>query len=242
VLEVEDLVVDRGQTRVLRGIDLSIEAGEMVALIGPNGAGKSTTLMTLSGLLRPRSGRLRFFPEGPGSEIDLAALAVEDIVRHGISHCPEGRQVFASLSVRENLLIGAYLRRDRDAIAADLARIFELFPVLAERQRLAAGRLSGGEQMMLAIGRALISRPRLLLLDEPSLGLAPQTTEAVFDTLIEINAQGTTLLVVEQNAAMALDVAHRAYVLETGRIAISGPGTELAEDERVRQSYLGVSA
>ena len=242
MLEVEDLVVDRGQTRVLRGVDLAIETGEMVALIGPNGAGKSTTLMTLSGLLKPRSGRVRFRPDGPGSEVDLAALPVEDIVRHGISHCPEGRQIFASLTVRENLLIGAYLRRDRDGIAADLARIFELFPVLAERQRLAAGRLSGGEQMMLAIGRALISRPRLLLLDEPSLGLAPQTTEAVFETLEEINRQGTTLLVVEQNAAMALDVAHRAYVLETGRIAMSGRGRELAEDESVRRSYLGVSA
>jgi branched-chain amino acid transport system ATP-binding protein len=176
VLEVEDLVVDRGQTRVLRGIGLRIEAGEMVALIGPNGAGKSTTLMTLSGLLRPQSGRVRFRPDGPGSEVDLAALPVEDIVRHGISHCPEGRQIFASLTVRENLLIGAYLRRDKHGIAADLTRIFELFPVLAERQRLAAGRLSGGEQMMLAIGRALISRPRLLLLDEPSLGLAPRST------------------------------------------------------------------
>ena len=241
MLEVEGLVVDRGHSRVLHGIDLRVAAGEIVTLIGPNGAGKTTTLMTLSGLLRPAAGRIRFTV---GDEMpDLGRLAPEAIVGHGIVHCPEGRQIFVSLTVRENLLIGAYLRRDGTAIAADLERIFELFPVLAERQRLPAGRLSGGEQMMLALGRALIARPRLLLLDEPSLGLAPQTTELVFERLALINREdGVTQLLVEQNAALALEIASRAYVLETGRVALSGSAAEIADDDALRQTYLGASA
>ncbi len=233
MLEVADLHVTRGQTEVLKGVDLHVGAGEIVALIGANGAGKTTLLMTLSGLLKPKRGSIQFDTH------DLTACTPETLVRLGIIHCPEGRQVFSSLSVRENLLIGAYLRTDATAIREDMARVISLFPILGERRDLGAGSLSGGEQMMLAIGRALMARPRLLLLDEPSLGLAPQMADHIFDILLELNRDGTTLLLVEQNAHAALDLAHRAYVLETGRIALSGSGAELSASEDVRKSYLG---
>ncbi|MCB9947991.1 MAG: ABC transporter ATP-binding protein [Rhodospirillaceae bacterium] len=240
MLEIDAAQVWRGQTHVLHGIDLTVGEGEIVALIGANGAGKTTVLMTISGLLRPRDGAVRYRPHG-GDPVDLARLAPEAIVGLGIAHCPEGRQVFASLSVRENLLIGAYLRRDRVAVAADLDRVVARFPILGERARLPAGSLSGGEQMMLAIGRALMSRPRLLLLDEPSLGLAPQIVETIFDILGDINRAGTTLLLVEQNAAMALELAHRAYVMETGRVTLSGAAADLADNPEVRRAYLGAA-
>ena len=239
MLEATDLGVWRGQTHVLEGINLAVGAGEIVALIGANGAGKTTFLMTVSGLLRPRAGGLAFRDDG--REFDLAALPAEAIVALGIAHCPEGRQVFASLTVRENLLIGAYRRRDRVAILQDLERVHGHFPILAERRDQSAGTLSGGEQMMLAIGRALMSRPRLLLLDEPSLGLAPQVVDTIFEILERINREGTTLLLVEQNASMALDLADRAYVLETGRVALSGPARTLADDPDVRRAYLGAA-
>lgn len=241
MLTLEGVSVRRGRTRVLHGIDLHVAAGEIVALVGANGAGKTSLLMTVSGLLRPESGTIRYAGDATadGAPLLLNHRRAEDIVALGIAHCPEGRQIFGSLTVRENLAIGAYLRRDRAAVAADLDHVRTLFPVLAERGGQAAGSLSGGEQMMLAIARALMARPRLLLLDEPSLGLAPQITDRIFDILVDINRQGTTLLLVEQNAAMALDIADRAYVLETGAIALSGSGTDVAADDRVRRSYLG---
>jgi branched-chain amino acid transport system ATP-binding protein len=240
MLELSDLHVSHGPTHVLKGISLSVAHGEIVALIGANGAGKTTTLMTVSGLLRPQSGTMRYSPTRD-TEADLTRLPAEEIVRRGIAHCPEGRQVLSSLSVRENLLIGAYLRTDKRAVAADLDWIHGLFPILAERGGLRAGNLSGGEQMMLAIGRALMTRPTLLLLDEPSLGLAPQMVETIFDVLAQLKADGVTLLLVEQNAGMALDLADRAYLLETGQIAGSGPAQDLAEDETVKRSYLGIA-
>lgn len=241
MLEVRDLQVRRGHTDVLRGVALHVEAGEIVALIGGNGAGKTTTLMTLCGLLRPRGGEIRYRAPDSETATDLTRLPAEAIVRLGLALCPEGRQVFGSLSVEENLRIGAYLRDDKAAVARDLDWIHGLFPILFDRRRLPAGHLSGGEQMMLAIGRALMARPTLLLLDEPSLGLAPQAVDQIFETLATINREGTTLLLVEQNAAMALELAERAYVLETGRIAISGTGRELAGDAEVQRSYLGVA-
>lgn len=241
MLEVADLHVRRGQTHVLRGFGMSVARGEIVALIGANGAGKTTTLMTLSGLLRPQRGSIRFRPDGTAGDIDLARCSTDEIVRAGIVHCPEGRQIFASLTVRENLLIGAYPRADAAAVRADLARVYDLFPILKERERLGAGNLSGGEQMMLAIGRALMARPKLLLLDEPSLGLAPQAADHIFDMLSELNAQGTTILLVEQNASAALELADRAYVMETGRVVLAGSGKELAASEAVRKTYLGVA-
>jgi branched-chain amino acid transport system ATP-binding protein len=237
MLEVADVSVWRGASKVLDRISLRVEEGEIVVLLGANGAGKTSTLMTISGLLRPREGGIRF--RADGREHDLARLAPDRIVGLGIAHCPEGRQIFASLSVRENLVMGAFLRRD-DAVASDLDRMMDLFPVLAERASMRAGLLSGGEQMMLAIARALMSRPRLLMLDEPSLGLAPQVIDRIFDIIEDIRARGTTVLVVEQNATMALDLADRAYVLETGRITLSGPADKLARDPRVREAYLGL--
>ncbi len=240
MLEVSELHVERGRTRVLKGMDLAVREGEVVAVIGPNGAGKTTTLMTISGLLRPVRGRLMFRPPSAAGDVDLARLPPEEIVRLGIAHCPEGRQILTSLSVRENLLIGAYLRRDKAAVARDLAYVDELFPILAERGRLPAGHLSGGEQMMLAIGRALMARPRLLLLDEPSLGLAPQMIDRIYDILERLKSEGVTLLLVEQNASMALELADRAYLIETGTVALSGDSAELAKDEAVRHTYLGI--
>jgi branched-chain amino acid transport system ATP-binding protein len=196
-------------------------------------------LRTISGLLRPKSGRILYKPHDAGEEIDISRVSAEQIVALGISHCPEGRGIFSRLSVGENLMIGAYLRKNKQEILKDYRRICGIFPILGERARQTAGSLSGGEQEMLAVGRALMSRPRLLILDEPSLGLGPIIIENLFEVLHDINAEGVTILLVEQNAVMALDYSHRAYVLENGRVTLSGPSTELAQDEKVRSAYLG---
>jgi branched-chain amino acid transport system ATP-binding protein len=232
VLEVENLDVYYGQIHALKGVGLSVQKGEIVAILGNNGAGKTTTLRSISGLLAPRRGRIVL--EGQA----LTGVPPHDIVSRGVGHVPEGRRIFNRLTVRENLMMGAYLRRD-DRVTADTERVFSLFPVLKERLAQVAGTLSGGEQQMLAIGRALMASPRLLLLDEPSMGLAPVVVERIFETVLDINRQGTTVLLVEQNAAMALTIAHRGYVLETGTIALGGTAAELAENPDVRRAYLG---
>jgi branched-chain amino acid transport system ATP-binding protein len=231
LLEIADLEVRYGGIRALRGVSLTVEEGEIVALLGSNGAGKTTTLRTISGLLRPAAGRVFF----KGEQID--DLAAHEIVAMGISHAPEGRRIFARMSVQENLEMGAYQRRG--SVRADLEKVFGLFPVLQERRRQAGGTLSGGEQQMLAIGRALMSSPQLLLLDEPSMGLAPMMVGQIFRILHDIQQTGTTIFLVEQNAAQALAVADRGYVLETGRIVMAGPAGELLRDDRVRAAYLG---
>jgi branched-chain amino acid transport system ATP-binding protein len=233
MLELTDVHVQYGNIRSLRGVSLRVAEGELVALIGSNGAGKTTTLRTISGLLRPSPGSISF--EGT----DIHRASTDRIVGLGISHCPEGRRIFGSLSVRENLVLGAVSRSDQAAIAADMEMVFELFPLLRERLRQAGGTLSGGEQQMLAIGRALMSRPRLLLLDEPSLGLAPLMVERIFETIAELKRQGRTILLVEQNVHHALDVADRAYVMETGRITLEGAADVLRRDPQVERSYLG---
>ena len=232
MLRLEGLDVYYGEIHALRGVGLEVREREIVALLGNNGAGKSTTLKTVSGLLRPRRGTVSF-ENGP-----LTGVAAHDIVARGIAHVPEGRRIFNRLTVRENLAMGAYLRDD-GGVAGDLERVFELFPRLKERIAQVAGTLSGGEQQMLAIGRALMASPRLLLLDEPSMGLAPVLVEQIFATIDSINRQGTTILLVEQNAAMALSIAHRGYVLETGTIVLAGSATELADNTDVRRAYLG---
>jgi branched-chain amino acid transport system ATP-binding protein len=234
VLELTDVHVRYGNIRALQGVSLRVEQGELVALIGSNGAGKSTTLRTVSGLLRPTEGTITF--EGA----DITAAPTDRIVALGISHCPEGRRIFGGLTVAENLRLGAVSRSDAAAVNEDLEMVFALFPLLRERLGQAGGTLSGGEQQMLAIGRALMSRPRLLLLDEPSLGLAPLMVERIFETIAELKRQGRTILLVEQNVHQALDVADRAYVLETGRIMLEGPAETLRHDPKVEQSYLGV--
>jgi len=234
VLELADVHVRYGNIRALQGVSLRVDTGELVALIGSNGAGKSTTLRTISGLLRPTQGTITF--EGS----DITAAATDRIVALGISQCPEGRRIFGSLTVADNLRLGAVSRSDAAAVAADLEMVFDLFPLLKERLGQAGGTLSGGEQQMLAIGRALMSRPRLLLLDEPSLGLAPLMVERIFATIAELKRQGRTILLVEQNVHQALDVADRAYVVETGRITLDGPAEVLRHDPKVEQSYLGV--
>jgi branched-chain amino acid transport system ATP-binding protein len=234
LLVLENIHTYYGNVHALKGINLTVEEGEIVTLIGANGAGKTTTLRTISGLIKPREGRIIF----DGQELNK--VPAHKIVYMGISHAPEGRKIFPTLTVEENLLLGAYsLGNDRKAIEANKERVFALFPRLAERRKQLAGTLSGGEQQMLAIGRALMSKPRLLLLDEPSLGLAPMLVRAIFETIKEINRQGVTILLVEQNARAALKLAQRAYVLETGRIVLSGPSHELLQDERVRKAYLG---
>jgi branched-chain amino acid transport system ATP-binding protein len=234
LLVLENVHTYYGNVHALKGINLTVEEGEIVTLIGANGAGKTTTLRTISGLIKPREGRIIF----DGQELNK--VPAHKIVYMGISHAPEGRKIFPTLTVEENLLLGAYsLGNDRKAIEANKERVFALFPRLAERRKQLAGTLSGGEQQMLAIGRALMSKPRLLLLDEPSLGLAPMLVKAIFETIKEINRQGVTILLVEQNARAALKLAQRAYVLETGRIVLSGPSHELLQDERVRKAYLG---
>jgi branched-chain amino acid transport system ATP-binding protein len=238
MLEVRGLNVFRGATHVLKDVSFDVARGQLAALIGANGAGKSTTLLTLSGLLRPRSGQAVMRTDG--QEIDLARASTEKIVRAGLIQCPEGRQIFQSLTVTENLAMGAYTRTGRAGIAAAMDEVHALFPILSERANLAAGSLSGGEQMMLAIGRALLAAPRLLLLDEPSLGLAPKVVETIFDVIARLKAQGVTILLIEQNAAMALEIADQAYVMENGRIVLSGTGRSLMHNDRVRQSYLGV--
>ncbi|MFW6137904.1 MAG: ABC transporter ATP-binding protein [Spirochaetota bacterium] len=241
MLEIKSLEVYIGKTFVLKGINLFVDRGEVVALLGANGAGKTTTLMTISGLLHPKRGGISYIPTAGVEPIKISAQPPEKIVDLGISHCPEGRQIFTSLNVRENLLMGSYSRKDKEKIKEDLQWVYRLFPRLAERQKQSAGSLSGGEQMMLAIGRALMSRPRLLLLDEPSLGLAPMLVEKLFDTLEEINRAGTTLFLVEQNASMALELARRAYVMETGRVVLSGTSGELKGKEEIQKAYLGIT-
>ena len=233
MLSVTDLHVYYGAIHALKGVSLSVNRGEIVTLIGANGAGKSTTLRTISGLIAPRSGDISF----EGSSI--AGQRAHEIVRSGISQVPEGRRIFADMTVMENLELGAFTRSDADGIAADTEMVFGRFPRLKERCTQLAGTLSGGEQQMLAMGRALMSRPRLLLLDEPSMGLAPLLIKEIFSIIADINAAGTTILLVEQNANMALSIAHRAYVLETGRITLSGAAQELAASEDVRKAYLG---
>ena len=234
LLRVEELSVAYGAIAALSSVDFEVHPGEIVTLIGSNGAGKSTLLRAVSGLLRPSTGRIWF------DGVDITAERADRRVARGISQVPEGRRIFANLSVRENLKMGAYLRREGEAGARE--RVLALFPRLGERLAQSAGTLSGGEQQMLAIGRALMAQPRLLLLDEPSLGLAPLLVQQIFRIVQEINAQGTTVVLVEQNARQALRVARRAYVLETGAVTLAGEAAELARDERVREAYLGGSA
>jgi len=234
VLQVENLNVYYGAIHALQGITFNVDEGEIVTLIGANGAGKSTTLRTISGLLRSRTGAVRFKGE------DISTVAAEKIVQLGISHVPEGRKIFAPLSVRENLMMGAYTRNDQAEILESLERVYRSFPRLKERAAQYGGTLSGGEQQMLATGRGLMSRPTLLLLDEPSMGLSPILVEEIFRIIAEINKEGTSILLVEQNAQMALSIASRAYVLETGRIVLSGSAKEIAENPQVRAAYLGI--
>ena len=233
MLEVSDIRTFYGNIEALKGVSLVVEEGEIVTLIGSNGAGKSTTLRSISGLTPPREGSIRF----EGSEI--GETAPQEIVALGISQSPEGRKCFQRMTVRENLELGAYLRRDTAQIQDDLARVFDLFPRLEERERQKAGTMSGGEQQMLAIGRALMAQPRLLLLDEPSMGIAPVLVERIYETIEEINRQGTTILLVEQNANFALDVSKRGYVLEVGKVALSNDSESLRHDPEVQKAYLG---
>jgi len=233
MFEIKDLVVNYGMIRALKEINLHINEGEIVTLIGANGAGKTTTLRTISGLLKPKSGSIIF--EGT----DITKLPATKRVAAGISQSPEGRKIFADMTVRENLEVGAYLRKDKDVVRIDIENVFERFPILGERSKQQAGTLSGGEQQMLAIGRALMAKPRLLLLDEPSLGLSPLFVKEVFRIIRRINETGTTVFLVEQNARMALKIADRGYVLETGEITMSGTGEELASSDEVQRSYLG---
>ncbi|MBI4252367.1 MAG: ABC transporter ATP-binding protein [Candidatus Tectomicrobia bacterium] len=233
MLVVEGLVCRYGKVNAVRELSLRVEEGELVTLIGANGAGKTTTLKAISGLLKPAAGRIVF----EGAEIQAASPRA--ILGRGIAHCPEGRRVFPYLTVQENLEMGSYLRGDPAGAAEDMGRIFRRFPVLEERRRQAAGTLSGGEQQMLAIGRALMSRPRLILFDEPSLGLAPNLVETTFDIIREIRNQGVTVLMVEQNAYAALEMADRSYLLEAGAVALEGRGRELLDNPYVKQAYLG---
>ena len=233
MLVLENVSVNYGAIEALRGISLRVEKGEVVTLIGANGAGKTTTLRTITGLLEPREGSVTFEGE------DISGKATHKLVARGISMSPEGRGVFANLSVRENLQMGAYLQKNRAEIAAGMKRVFEMFPRLKERENQKAGTLSGGEQQMLAMARALMSKPRLLLLDEPSLGLAPLVVHTIFEAIEDIRSKGTTILLVEQNAHAALHHSDRAYVLETGSITMQGPSKELANDPRIKEAYLG---
>jgi branched-chain amino acid transport system ATP-binding protein len=235
VLRVEDMRTFYGTIEALKGISLEVRAGEIVTLLGSNGAGKSTTLRSINGLVRPRHGRIVF--EGR----DITHDAPHDIVRRGIAQSPEGRKLFPRMTVTENLEMGAFQRSDRSEIGADMERVFTLFPRLEERKHQKAGTMSGGEQQMCAIGRALMARPKLLMLDEPSMGLAPIFVEKIFEIVKEINEQGTPILLVEQNALMALEVADRGYVLETGRVALQDDAARLRENEQVRKAYLGES-
>jgi branched-chain amino acid transport system ATP-binding protein len=234
LLEVEDLKVVYGRVEALHGISLSVEQGEIVTLIGSNGAGKTTTVRAISGLVPTSGGKIKL--EGQ----DITGFAAPEIVKRGIGQAPEGRHVFPRLTVRDNLAVGAYLRRDRKEIRGDLERVFKLFPRLLERETQLAGTLSGGEQQMLAIGRAMMTRPRLLLLDEPSLGLAPVLVETIFQVIGELNQEGTTILLIEQNALLALNTASRGYVMETGKIVMSDSAGALLESADVRRAYLGI--
>ncbi len=233
MLQVKDINVYYGAIHAIKGISLEVSDGEIVALIGSNGAGKSTTLRTISGLMKPKSGSIIY------DDKDITGKPAHKIVSMGLCQVPEGRRVFANMTVLENLEMGAYTRKDKDGIARDMKKVFESFPRLLERKEQLAGTLSGGEQQMLAMGRALMSKPKLLLMDEPSMGLAPLLVKEIFNIIKEINASGTTILLVEQNANMALSIADKAYVLETGRITLSGTAKELASSEAVRKAYLG---
>lgn len=233
MLEVKDIDVYYGAIHALKKLSITVEQGTIVTLIGANGAGKTTTLKTISGLLRPRTGSITFKGE------ELTKVPPEKIVGLGISQVPEGRRVFASMSVLENLEMGAYLRTDKKGVASDMENVFTRFPRLKERYKQMAGTLSGGEQQMLAIGRALMARPELLLMDEPSMGLAPLLVKEIFEIIQDINQRGTTILLVEQNANMALSIAHKAYVIETGEIVLSGSAQELMNSEEVKKAYLG---
>ncbi len=233
LLEVEDLRVAYGKIEAVKCISFTVEQGEVTTLIGTNGAGKTTTLRTLSGLLRPTAGKILF----EGQAIDT--VPAHRIVALGLAHSPEGRHIFPRMTIEENLLLGAFLRRDAAGIAEDVERACTLFPILAERRKQAAGTLSGGEQQMLAMGRALMSRPKLLMLDEPSMGLSPLMMQKIMATIVELKAAGTTILLVEQNAQAALSLSDRAYVMTTGKITLSGTGAELLHDESVRRQYLG---
>jgi len=234
MLEVNDVHTYYGNIHALKGISLTVEKGEIVTLIGSNGAGKTTTLRSICGLQKPRQGNILLEGE------DLGPFKAHEIVTKGVAMVPEGRGIFARLSVAENLDMGAYIRRDRAGIQKDLERVFTIFPRLKERQHQVAGTLSGGEQQMLATGRALMTRPRLLLMDEPSMGLAPVLVEAIFDVIKAINQEGTTILLVEQNALMALSIAHRGYVIQTGQIVLQDTAANLKKNEMVRKSYLGM--
>jgi len=233
ILSLDDVHVYYGAIHALKGVSLTVNPGEIVTLIGANGAGKSTTLRAINGINKPRQGTIRFQGE------DITGDAPHRIVKSGIAQSPEGRRLFPRMSVTENLEMGAFQRTDRENLAEDMERVFTLFPRLQERRMQKAGTMSGGEQQMCAIGRALMARPKLLLLDEPSMGLAPIFVERIFETVVEVNKQGTPVLLVEQNALMALDVAERGYVMETGRIALSGRASELKTNEQVRKAYLG---
>ncbi|MBO0996416.1 ABC transporter ATP-binding protein [Bacillus sp. SD075] len=233
MLKIEDINVYYGNIQALKGISLSINEGEIVTLIGANGAGKSTMLKTISGLLKPKQGKVIYEGQSIGGK------AAQSIVKMGISHVPEGRRVFANMTVEENLQLGAYLRKDKAGIKQDMEKVYELFPRLLERLKQQSGTLSGGEQQMLAMGRALMAKPRLLLLDEPSMGLAPLLVKQIFHIIEEINKTGTTILLVEQNANLALSIADRAYVVETGRIVLSGKSEELTASEEIKNAYLG---
>lgn len=234
LLEVEDLNVFYGAIHALQGVSFNVNQGEIVTLIGANGAGKSTTLRTISGLLRSRTGHITF------KNTDISMMPAQEIVKLGISHVPEGRKIFAPLTVKENLLMGAFTRKDQDEIQTSMDRVFSSFPRLKERISQLGGTLSGGEQQMLATGRGLMSSPTLLMMDEPSMGLSPILVEEIFSIIKRINAQGTSILLVEQNAQMALSISHRAYVLETGRIVLHGTAREIAENPQVKSAYLGI--
>ena len=233
LLEVEDLRVAYGKIEAVKGISFTVEAGQVVTLIGTNGAGKTTTLRTLSGLIKPIGGSIRF----DGKQ--LGDIPAHKIVSLGLAHSPEGRHIFPRMSIEENLLLGAFLRKDQDGIQADVQYAYDLFPILGERRKQASGTLSGGEQQMLAMGRALMSRPKLLMLDEPSMGLSPIMMQKIMSTIAQLRSQGTTILLVEQNAQAALSLADTGHVMEVGRIVLSGPGSELLTDESVRKAYLG---
>lgn len=233
MLKVDQVDVYYGNIQALKGVSLEVHEGEIVTLIGANGAGKSTLLKTLSGLLKPKEGTIRYLDDS------ISGKPAQAIVKAGISHVPEGRRVFANMTVEENLELGAYLRKNSNEIRKDIQKVYELFPRLLERRKQLSGTLSGGEQQMLAMGRAIMAKPKLLLLDEPSMGLAPMMVKTIFQIIEEINRDGTTILLVEQNANMALSIANRAYVIETGRVVVSGTAEELQASEQIKMAYLG---